>query len=417
MQGFLVVGLIKETADMAGHDRADILNQLQGFLIRPGNGLQGSEMGRQGLGRGLPHFPDAQRKKEAPEHRVTGTVDGRHQVARRLVAHTLKAGQLEFGQPVQIRHRTHHAFIYQHFDQPVAKTFNIHRLAGRIMADGFFALSRAIQAAGTACYRLTLNLDNVGTANRAMRRHFNRRCVSRAFFRHHLHHLRNNIACPANEHGIADVHIQTADFIHVMQGGVGNRDAADKHRFQACNRSNSASTAHLEFDVFNDRQLFLGRELVGNGPARCPGDKPELLLEIQAVHLEHDAVDFIGQAVTLFHQLVVGLQAGFRTLGLAHFRVDPETPVGHQLEAVPVGAGQHAFVCYCHAVGAELQRAFGGDGRFLLAQTAGGGITRVNKGLLVLLCQPLVQLLEPGFGHVHLATHLYQLRIAAAPKL
>ena len=213
------------------------------------------------------------------------------------------------------------------------------------------------------------------------------------------------------------MHIQTADFIHVVQGRVGNRDAADKHRFQPCHRGNSAGAAHLEFHIFNDRQLFLGRELVGNRPARCPGDKPELLLEIQAVHLEHDAVDFIGQAVTLFHQLVVGLQAGFRTLGLAHFRVDPETPVAHQLKAVPVGARQHAFVRYCHAVGAELQRAFGGDGRFLLAQTAGGGITRVNKGLLVLLCQPLVQFLEPGFGHVHLATHLYQLRIAAAPKL
>ena len=141
------------------------------------------------------------------------------------------------------------------------------------------------------------------------------------------------------------------------------------------------------------------------------------MLEIQPVYLEHDAVDFIGQAVTLFHQLVVGLQAVFRTLGLAHFRVDTETPVGHQLKAVPVGVGQHTFVRYCHAVGAELQRAPGGDGRFLLAQAAGGGITRVHKGLLVLLGQPLVQLLEPGFGHVHLATHLYQLRIAAAPKL
>ena len=60
-------------------------------------------------------------------------------------------GNLEFRQAIKIRHGADHALVYQHLDQPVPSPSI--SIPGRIVPDRFFALSRAIETAGT--YRAT----------------------------------------------------------------------------------------------------------------------------------------------------------------------------------------------------------------------------------------------------------------------
>ena len=78
-----------------------------------------------------------------------------------------------------------------------------------------------------------------------------------------------------------------------MQRGVANRYASHKYRLEPGDWCDRASTADLEFHVFNDRQFFLRRKFLGNGPSGGTGDKPQLPLQCQAVYLEDNAIDFI----------------------------------------------------------------------------------------------------------------------------
>jgi hypothetical protein len=67
------------------------------------------------------------------------------------------------------------------------------------------------------------------------------------------------------------------DLVGIVQGGVGDGDAADEHRLELGHRGHGAGAADLELDVLQRRHLLLGRELVGGGPAQGAGHKTELL--------------------------------------------------------------------------------------------------------------------------------------------
>ena len=83
------------------------------------------------------------------------------------------------------------------------------------------------------------------------------------------------------------------DFVHIMQSGIAYGDASHKYRLEPGDWRNRAGTADLEFHVFNDRQFFLRRKFLGNGPSGGTGDEPQLPLQCQAVYLEDNAIDFI----------------------------------------------------------------------------------------------------------------------------
>ena len=94
----------------------------------------------------------------------------------------------------------------------------------------------------------------------------------------HAHDLGNHVARAAHDHRVADAHVLALDLIHVVQRGVADGGAADQHRLQARHRRQRAGAADLEFDVAQHRERLVGRELVGDRPARRALDMAEAFL-------------------------------------------------------------------------------------------------------------------------------------------
>jgi hypothetical protein len=59
-----------------------------------------------------------------------------------------------------------------------------------------------------------------------------------------------------------------------VEGGVGHAHARHLHRLQARDRCECTCAAHLDLDVEDPRQLLLGRELAGDGPAGARETNP-----------------------------------------------------------------------------------------------------------------------------------------------
>ena len=72
-------------------------------------------------------------------------------------------------------------------------------------------------------------------------------------------------------------------------------DAADIDRLEVGDRRQRAGAADLDQDVVQPRARLLGRELVGDRPARRAADEAQPLLPVDAVDLVDDAVDVVGQ--------------------------------------------------------------------------------------------------------------------------
>ena len=133
------------------------------------------------------------------------------------------------------------------------------------------------------------------TAHRAALRNGHWPRIGRATFGHHRHHLGNHVTGAADDHRIADHQPQPCHFIHVVQGGVGHRNAGHLYRLQTRHRRDSAGTANLKLHVEQLGQLFHGRKLVSNRPARLAGAEAQLTLIAQIIDLEHHAIDLVGQ--------------------------------------------------------------------------------------------------------------------------
>src|SRR5690606_33266816 len=91
-------------------------------------------------------------------------------------------------------------------------------------------------------------------------------------------------------------YILTVHLPDVMQGSVTDGDPADEHRLQPCDRCDGARSSDLELAIADDGHFFLGRELVGDRPARRTGHEAELPLVVEPVYLVDDPVDVIAQA-------------------------------------------------------------------------------------------------------------------------
>ena len=121
-------------------------------------------------------------------------------------------------------------------------------------------------------------------------------CAGDAALGQHPHNLGNDVARAPDHHGIADPHVLARHFVHVMQGGVADRDAAHERRLEARDRRQRAGAAHLKLDAAHRGQRLFGGKLVCDGPARRTRYEAELTLQLEVVDLVHDAVDLVGKA-------------------------------------------------------------------------------------------------------------------------
>ena len=157
------------------------------------------------------------------------------------------------------------------------------------MAEALDALGRADQAAGAADVDLALLAHRVRAAFGACVGEDVRRAL--LLRRQILQHLRDDVAGALDADAVADADAEPGDLVGIVQGGVGDGDAADADRLQPRHRGQLAGAADLDVDRLEHRFGFLGREFVGERPARRLGDEAEPLLPVEPVDLVDDAVD------------------------------------------------------------------------------------------------------------------------------
>ena len=177
-----------------------------------------------------------------------------------------------------------------------------------------------------------------------------------------------------------------------------------------------AGAPDLHVDREHPRLLLLGGELAGNGPARCTCDKTQLLLLIQPVDLEYDAVDVEGQsAAPRLHRAVIG-ETAFQPLHPLHLIGHPQPPVAQLFQHLAVPLRQISALDTAHAIAIDLQRTPGRDPGVELADAAGGGVARIDEGFLTLRERLRVEAFETRVGNIDLAAHFQPLRDAPPRK-
>ena len=201
-----------------------------------------------------------------------------------------------------------------------------------------------------------------------------------------------------------------------MQRGVADGGAADEHRLESRHRRQRAGAADLEIDLLQHRVGLLGRELVGDRPARLSRDAAEFVTAGEVVEFEDDAVDLESELGTLpCHRLEVGDATLDALNRLDEFR-HRQTEVAQRLQDPGVRLGHRPALHHAEAVGEEGQRAAGGDGGVELAQRARRTVARIHRRLLAPdsgLAHPAT---ETGERQIHLTAHL-QHRGRIAPEL
>ncbi len=117
-------------------------------------------------------------------------------------------------------------------------------------------------------------------------------------FLHAGNDLRYDVAGFPDDHRIPDPQVPVPDQVLVVQAGCRHEGAGHPYRRQHCIGRGHAGPANGEEDVIQTGLHFLRRVLVGNGIPRGLGIEAQGFLLLQAVDLDHHAVDFIGQAAS-----------------------------------------------------------------------------------------------------------------------
>ena len=189
-----------------------------------------------------------------------------------------------------------------------------------------------------------------------------------------------------------------------MQRGARDGGAGNRHWVELGDRREHTGAAHLDADFAQDGLLFLGRELKGNGPARCAGSKAQVELLLEAVNLYDYAVDVIIQITAMLERLGTELVNLGRRGAACHVGVDAKAGAAQPIEEL--------------ALAVDVQRVGIGDGidkggevaarrdlGILLTQATGGSVARVSEGVATLGIGLIVQTNKAALGHIDLAAY------------
>ena len=144
---------------------------------------------------------------------------------------------------------------------------------------------------------LALAPHKPGAALGALRGEGPWRPVVGAVGQHRAQHLGDDVSGLADHDGVAGAHVLGGHLVGVVEGGGGDRRAAHEHRLQPGERCGLAAGTDRHLDVEQRGGALLGRQLVGDRPAGCPGREAQFALQAQVVDLDHDAVDLVVEVV------------------------------------------------------------------------------------------------------------------------
>ena len=202
--------------------------------------------------------------------------------------------------------RADQAFLEEQLDLLVAEPLDVEGVARAEMLETLDRLRRADEMAGAAAHDvgfagLLVDLaqrrraaDGTGLPGRRRASHPPARLSS-----DDLEDLRNDVARALHHDRVADAHVLAGDLVLVVQGGVGDDDAADRDGLELGDRGQRAGAPDLDLDRLEHGRRPLGGELVRDRPARAARDEAEPLLQREIVDLVDDAVDVVAEVCAL----------------------------------------------------------------------------------------------------------------------
>jgi hypothetical protein len=255
----------------------------------------------------------------------------------------------------------------------------------------------------------------LAAAGRAQLRHPVGLGTAGALVEDDAHDLRDHIAGAAHDHGVADAGVLARDLVLVVERGVGDDDAAHRHRLELGGGRQRAGAAYVDHDVEEPGGGFLGGELVRDGPARGARDEAQPLLPVELVDLVDDAVDVVAEPGTPLRHLAMEGQHVLDAGAHPHQRVDRQAPAPEDMDHVPLRLCRQR-ACGTPGISEKAQRPACGDRRIELPQRACRSVSRVGEHLAPGRGLLFVQRLEVGVREVDLAAHLDTLGHALAAQ-
>ncbi len=210
---------------------------------------------------------------------------------------------------------------------------------------------------------------------------------------------------------IADPDVLPTDFVEVVERGPGDRRTGHLRRPQVGDRRQGPGPADVRDDVLDDRLDLLGRELVGDRPARRPADHPQPLLLVEPIDLDDHAVCLVRQPVPVVapglgeRDDAVDVESGLVV------RVDRETERGEPPEGGRLAGDVPRAAFLDELVGPRRQQPLGRDLGVLLAERARPRVARVGIERQARLLALGVDPGELALGHEHLAAGVERRRL------
>ena len=203
----------------------------------------------------------------------------------------------------------------------------------------------------------------------------------------------------------------------VVQRGHLHRAAADEHRLEHGERRGAPGAPDRHLDVAQHRGALLRRELEGDRPARRTRREPEQLALGELVDLGDGTVDLVRQVVAML--LPVRGEGVHRVEIVDHadLRVHREAEPGEELERLVVAGERRAADHLAELVAPEAQLATAVTAGFFCRRLPAPALRGLAKRGCPAARVPLVERLEAGDRHVHLAAHLEHLGRAARQPL
>ena len=189
-----------------------------------------------------------------------------------------------------------------------------------------------------------------------------------------------------------------------MQRGVAYRGATDEDRLQLGDGREFAGPADLHANAFDLGYASPCGIFVGNRPARCLAGEAKLVLQACAIDFHDDAIDFIGQRLTLGFPLLDEGPDFFHVASEFAALIDFETGSVERFERFPMAVKVVAAVSEQH-VREVVEAALGGDAGIELADGACGCVAGICEERQALGFAFFVHFLESGQRHKQLTAH------------
>ena len=376
------------------------------------------------LAHALAHMADAQGKQHTPEWLALGLVElgddflGRLEAYRnriallnalfaigaRVHAPRIQACDVINRELVEVCDIVDQAGSDHLVDDLVAQAINVHAAAAHPVEQALLELRRAVNG-HAAVGNLAILVNHGATTHGADLGHVPVDRIGRALVEHRAHDLGNHVARLVHDDGVALAHVFATDLVDVVQRGARDGGAGYRHRVELGDRREHAGTTHLDANLAQDGLFFLGRELKGDGPARCAGGKAQVELLLKAVHLYDHAVDVVVQVAAMLERLGAELVNLSGCGATGNVGVDAKAGATQPVQELALAVDVQR-IGIGNGVDKGSQVAARRDLGVLLAQAAGGGVARVGKGVAALGIGLFIQTNKAALGHVHLAAYL-----------